>query len=340
MALVERSACDWAAANTGARLAGVALGARAAVIADSAIGFRGIGALPGARVAGAYLMTLVERSADDWISPNAATVLTRIVLSTGVAVLADCPVGPVGRRASPGRWIARALSVALVCRRTRYRAAPHTCAGLARVCLCTCVGVIARRALGFRGIRTGPCCRVTRAGRMTLIERGAHNWIGSRASTVLANVRLGAAAAVIACRPVGLGWVRTRASGGIARASLMTLIERRARDWVCARAHTVQAGVGLGAAVSVIACRAVCSIRVRTLPSPWIARANVVALIKGGADHRISTSAYACLTRVGLSAAVGIVARRSVGLAWIGTRPRCRITATDSVTLIKSGADH
>src|SRR5439155_971622 len=80
--------------------AGVAVGARVAV------GFGGIRARAGRRVAGPRVVTLVGRGADDRISTRAHAALAGVGLCARVAVVADAPVGLGGVRARAGRRVA------------------------------------------------------------------------------------------------------------------------------------------------------------------------------------------------------------------------------------------
>jgi hypothetical protein len=71
-----------------------------------------------------------------------------------------------------------------------------------------------------------------------------------------------------------------------------------------------------------------------------VASAGIVALVECGADDRARAGASTGLTSVGLGASVTVVARRAVGLGWIGADAGCSIANSDVVALVFRGANH
>src|SRR5262249_11790688 len=108
----------------------------------------------------------------------------------GVAVGAGRAVGLLGVGAGPVRRIAGAGVVALIERGADDRVGPRADAGLAGVALRAGVAVGAGRAVGLLGVGAGAVRRVTGAGIVALIERGADDRVGPRADAGLAGVAL------------------------------------------------------------------------------------------------------------------------------------------------------
>src|SRR5262249_59849273 len=100
-------------------------------------------------------------------------------------------------------------------------------AGLAGVDLRAGVGVGEGRAVGLLGVGAGAVRRVTGAGIVALVERGADDRVGPRADAGLAGVALRAGVAVGAGHAVGLARVRAGACGGIAGYGVLALIVLR-----------------------------------------------------------------------------------------------------------------
>src|SRR5439155_15320037 len=104
VALIERAADDRVGTGADARLAGVALGAGAAVVAGRPVWPVGVGAGAASRVADAGDVALIEGGADDGVRPHAGAGLAGVGLGAGIAVGAGGAVrrgrvgaGPVGR---------------------------------------------------------------------------------------------------------------------------------------------------------------------------------------------------------------------------------------------------
>jgi len=135
--------------------------------------------------------------------------------------------------------------------------------------------------------------------RVTWTDAGAAlTGLGGRASDqsanadpILAGIVGRAGVVVIAARAIRLGWVGALASGGVAGASVMALVQRRAYDRVTADAGTILTGVGLGTEIIVIAGRAVGFDRVGTLAGGWVADTRNVALVQRGASRDACTGA-------------------------------------------------
>ena len=87
MTLIAGSADDWVCAITRAGLTGIGLRAHVAVIARSAVTFSRITACTRRRIAGTCVMTLIDRSAHNRITTGTYPCLTRVTLSTCVAVV-------------------------------------------------------------------------------------------------------------------------------------------------------------------------------------------------------------------------------------------------------------
>src|SRR5205823_103652 len=128
--------------------------------------------------------------------------------------------------------------------------------------------------VGCVRIRTGSRRWVTRAGDVTLVARRTRDWVGARAGSRFAGVGLRAGVAVAARCSVGSAWIRAGSRRWVARSGDMTLIARRTRDRVGARACPGLAGVGLGARVAVTARGSVGGARIRTGARRRVARAG------------------------------------------------------------------
>src|SRR5439155_298196 len=93
VALVLRGADHGVRAGARAGLAGVAAGARVAVVARGAVGLGRVGAGAGGGVAGAHVVALVLRGADDGVRPPTRPRLAGVAAGASVAVVAGCVVG-------------------------------------------------------------------------------------------------------------------------------------------------------------------------------------------------------------------------------------------------------
>src|SRR5947199_4778746 len=148
-----------------------------------------------------------------------------------------------------------------------------------------------------------------------------------------------ASVAVVACAAVGARGIGADAARGVAGSGVVTLVERCADDGVPARARTCLAGVRARARAVVVAGRAVRLGRVRARAGRRVARADVVALVLGGAGDGIRAGAGAGLARVRARARAVVVARRAVGLRGVRARAGRRVARTDGVALVLGGAD-
>lgn len=93
------------------------------------------------------------------------------------------------------------------------------------------IAVVACSAVSFGGIRAQASHRIACAYVVARIGSGAHDWIGARAYAGIAGILFRARVAVIACGPISLDGIRTRAADGVAKARGMALIGSRANGW-------------------------------------------------------------------------------------------------------------
>src|SRR5436309_13274053 len=106
--------------------------------------------------------------------------------------------------------------------RDRVRASAHSC--LTGIALSTSVAVITRGAIYLVWIRARSRLRITRAGVVTLIARGARHWIGANANSGLASVCLSASVAIVAGGAVGLHGIRAGSRLRIEHTGIVTLV--------------------------------------------------------------------------------------------------------------------
>ena len=102
--------------GAGAGSTGVRSRARIVIVARRPVRLRRVGAETGCRLAGAGVMTLVGRAADDRPGPRAGTGDAGIGLVAGITIVARAAVGLGGVGASPARCVAEAGVVALILR--------------------------------------------------------------------------------------------------------------------------------------------------------------------------------------------------------------------------------
>ncbi len=292
----------------------VRLRARIAIIACCAVGLVRIRANPGRRIAGAHVMALVLRRAGNGISTIARTSLTRIRLGAGIVVITRRTVGLVRIRANPRRRIARPHVMALVLRRAGNGIAARTRAALATIRLCTCIVVITRRAIGLVRIRAHARFRIANAHVVALILGRTNDRIGPGAHARLTRIRLRTQARVITRRAIGFVRIRANARHRIARAHVVTLVLRRARDRICPRTSPRLARICLRTRIGIIACRAIGLVRIRANARHRIAYADVMALILCSTRDRRSCHTRASHTAIGLRTRIAIVTRTSVDL--------------------------
>src|SRR5262249_51773420 len=186
----------------------------------------------------------------------------------------------------------------------------------------------------LRRVRADAGRRVAGAHVVALIRRGAGHRVGADADTGLAAVALGAGGAVVAAGAVGLRRGRAAAGRRVARPRVVATIRRGAAPRVGAVAGTGVAAVGVGARVSLLAALAICLRRVRADAGRRVAGAQVVALIRRGAAHRVGADAGAGMAAVALGAGVAVVAARAVGLRRVRADTRLRVAGAGRVALV------
>src|SRR5207249_3465538 len=139
---------------------------------------------------------------------RAGPALAAVALCARVAVVARRAVGLRRVRELRRPSVTGTGHVALVLRRADEGIGARAGAALAGVALRARVAVVARRAVGLRGVRALPGRDVTGAGHVALVLRRADDGIGARAGAALAGVAQRARIAVGARRAVGLRRVR------------------------------------------------------------------------------------------------------------------------------------
>src|SRR5207247_718723 len=105
---------EYVDAAAGAALTGVVVRARIAVVAGAAVGPDRARAAAGRRVAGARVVALIRRGAEDGVRAGTDSTLAGVGLRAGIAVVAGGAVGLRRARAEAGRRIAGARVVALI----------------------------------------------------------------------------------------------------------------------------------------------------------------------------------------------------------------------------------
>jgi hypothetical protein len=173
--------------------------------------------------------------------------------------------------------------------------------------------VIAGFAVGLGGISANSGARIAYASVVTLIQWGTHDWVCSCADTSLAGIGLGASVAVIAGIAVVLGRIGADSGCRNADTSIMALIQRGTHNRIRAGTDASLAGIGLGAEIPVVAGCSVDFVRIRAQAADGIADPGIVALVQGGADHRIRPNTRAGLAGVSLGAEIQVVAACTVG---------------------------
>jgi len=223
----------------------------------------------------------------------------------------------------------------LVERRTDNRIGAHTVAGLASVGLGTGIRVVTAGAVGLVGIGTYTRAGITGARFMTLIQGCTYDRVGAYTAARLAGVGLGASIAVITGRSVGLDWIRTDSSTGIANTCIVTLIERRTNHGIGSGTGARLASIGLSTQVAIVASRSIRLGGIRADPATRVADTNVVALTLGYANNRIGSAAATCLTGVGLGTQITIIAERPVDFGRVSTNSGARVAHSGYMTLIQ-----
>src|SRR5205814_547307 len=175
------------------------------------------------------------------------------------------------------------------------RVGPGAGAGLAGVALGAGVAVGAGRAVSLVRGGAGAARRITGAGDVALIERGADDGVRAGADAGLAGAALGAEVAVVARREIGQR--RVRAAGrGIAAvggtAVAVVAVGRRT-----AGAAPTCAGVGRGAGAAVVARRGVVRVRAAGCRVAGVGGADVGVVAIGWRPTRAVAGAVAGVGR-------------------------------------------
>ena len=277
--------------------------------------------VPGLHVSGD--VALIAGGADHRVRAGAGARLTRVGLRARVAVVASravrlrsgCEQVPVAGIAVPG-------DVALIAGGADHRVRADARARLTGVGLRARVAVGASRAVRASAwLRAGACRGVARSG-----DRGTDRWRcrspGSSRCTCPTDTCRSACTRRRRCKPCrspSALRIRAGARPRVARPGVVALVAGGADHRVRAGARARLTGVGLRARVAVVASRAVrASAWLRASACRGVADSGDVALIAGGADHRVRAGARARLTRVGLRAGVAVVASRAVRLRRCG----------------------
>src|SRR5206468_2248405 len=164
-------------------LAGVGPRAGVAIGAGAAVGLGGVRARAGRGVACARVVTLVLRSAHDWVAAHARSCLACVGPRAGVAVVARASVGLDGVRARAGTRVARPRVVTLVGCGADDWVPAHAHACLAGVGPRAGVAVVAGAAVGLGVVRAHAGRGVACARVVTLVLRSAHDWVAAHART-------------------------------------------------------------------------------------------------------------------------------------------------------------
>ena len=340
VALVEGRAGYRVGAGADPRPTGVRLRAEVFVIARCSVCRGRVGAQAGGGVAGASVVALVDRSADDRICPDTGTCLAGVTLCAPIAVIARRPIGCHWIGAEAGRRVAHACRMAVIEGGANDRVCASASSSLTGIGKRAEVAVIAQCSVGCRWIGTEPGRRIAQAGKVTLIEGGADDGIGAGADSRLTGVGERAEVGIVARCSIGRRWVGTETGRGIADAGKVTLVEGGADDGIRAATEAFLARVDSRAEISVIAGGVFGHLRVGADPGRGITDADVVALIECRADYRIGPCAGTGLAGVGLGAEAGVVARCSVGCLRVRADARRAVAHAGNVTLVESRADH
>src|SRR5207237_532734 len=161
--------------RTRPRLAGVAAGARVAVVAGGVVGPRRVGADTRRRVARPGIVALILGGADNGRAGAAGAALAGVTGRARVAVVTGRAVGLGGVGAGAGRGVAVAGVVALVRRRAHDRRAGGARAALAGITGRARIAIVTRGAVRLGGIRALAGRRVAGARVVALLRRGARD---------------------------------------------------------------------------------------------------------------------------------------------------------------------
>lgn len=207
MALVGRGADNWIASHARSCAATIGTCACVAVATGRSIRcWRGRAGSVGGITCPSDV-TRVRGRADNRAAANACTRLARIESGAGVAVRAHRAIGCKRIRAHPRCWITTACDMALICWRTRDRVVAHADTRLTGVDLRARIAVGTSGAVERGGVRAGARSRIARAGDVTLIGGGTHDW------AVDASAEVGRATARIThirCTLIGVAAISVR----------------------------------------------------------------------------------------------------------------------------------
>ena len=260
-------------------------------------------------------MALVERRANYRVGARAGAVLAGIGAGAGVAVAACHAIRLQRAAARAVRGVALAHIVTLILWRASDPVAAGTGAGLAGIGARACVAIIAGRPVCLGRVRAHPGRRVTDAGRMALVAGCTHHGIAADAGAALAGIGQRAGISVVATSAIRLRGTTTGSSRWVADAHVVALITGAGATYrVGTHTHASLASVGLCAGVAVVTRCAVRQGGIAANPSRRIACPGRVALIAGGARHRVGAHAHAGLAGTALRAWVSAIARHPVGL--------------------------
>jgi hypothetical protein len=223
MALIGRGAGDGIGARARAGLARICLRAGIAIIARRAVGNVGIGARAGCGVASSSNVALIKRRTRNGIGTTTRAIGASIRLGTGISVITRGARGSDRIGTDAACWIACASDVALIGRGTGDGIGARASTGLARICLCTGIAIIAGCAVCRCWIGADASRGIAGTNNVALIGRGAGDGIGARARAGLARICLRAGIAIVAGGSVGhepIGGTNAAASrtrfGGVA----------------------------------------------------------------------------------------------------------------------------
>src|SRR5437667_112477 len=339
VALILGGAGDRIRAGARAGLAGIGARAGVAVVARRAVRLGGVGAHAGRRVALPAAVELFLRGAADRIRAPAAARFARIGVRAGVAVVAGRAVRLRGVGAHAGRRVALPGVVTLVLRGADDGIHARAGARFARVRARACVAVVAGRTVRLRGVGARAGRRVARAGVVAFVLCGADDGRSGHAAAALAHVADGTRVIVGARTAAGFGRIGARAGRRVARARVVALVPRDARDGLPRGAVSGLAHVADRARVAVVAGRPVEHVRIGADARRRVARARVVTLVEGAAHDGRSRHAASGEAHVADRALVAVLARGAVGRRRRRAESRQRIARAGVVALIERGAD-
>jgi hypothetical protein len=150
-------------------LAGLAVGAEAAVVADRVVRLRWVGAESGLYVTDTYLVAVIHGCADDGIAWLTGGVFAEVIHRTPVAIITHCTDWLGWIVADPGLGEADAYVVALTQRLTHNGLSAHTGAIEAAVIGGAEVVVVAVGAVVFVGEGTLTRNRVAESAYLALV---------------------------------------------------------------------------------------------------------------------------------------------------------------------------